>query len=444
MRCYRAVEKRSSAALRCKPNRSTYIYIRLAIRFLRALHLNIFEQPQKQGDIQSSYCRLFFLFILIIFLVAGCGRTVSRISPPAAEPLSSLSAEDIEFADDLDIYSLNLALERSIKYYEGRRRDNIYNIAERQISARQMKESLLAFRQIIGESDNVAAWQKQIREKFDVYKAQGADDNGSVLFTGYYEPLLAGSLTRTEKYKYPLYKPPPDIIARKVSKNETKIYRMNNGEQVPYYSRKEIDTAGVLQGKNLEIIWVADPVDLFFLHIQGSGKIKLENGTTLTVSATQSNGHPFRNVTRYILDKGMISSGGASYRNVKRFLKEKDERELYEILGYNERYIFFRFVEKDPIGALGEPVTPGRTIATDPDFFPQGALAFIRLSKLVFDDEGNVKERVNFSRFVLNQDKGSAIKGPGRVDLFCGFGADAENTAGSLKERGELYFLIKK
>ena len=203
MRYCGAIEKRSSTgsplqvALRCKPNRSTYIYIRLVIRFLCALHLSIFEQPQKQGDFQQSYCRRLSTLILIILIVTGCGRTLSRISPPSIEPLSLLRAEDIEFADDLDIDSLNLALERSIKYYEGRGRDNIYHIAERQISARQMIESLLAFRQIIGESNNVADWQKQIREKFDVYKAQGADDNGSVLYSGYYEPLLEGSLTRT-------------------------------------------------------------------------------------------------------------------------------------------------------------------------------------------------------------------------------------------------------
>ena len=302
----------------------------------------------------------------------------------------------------------------------------------------------MAFRRIIVAGGSAADWQKQIREQFDLYKAEGADNNGGVLFTGYYEALLEGSPTRTEKYKYPLYKPPPDLLSIKISKNENKIYRMNSGEQVPYFTRKEIDVGGVLQGKNLELLWVSDPVELYFLHIQGSGKIKLENGTTLTVSTTQSNGYPFRNVTRYMLDSGMISGSTASYRNVKNFLRGKSEEELYEILSYNERYIFFRLVDGEPVGALGEPVTPGRTIATDPDAFPQGALAFIRLSKPVLDDEGNVKERVKFSRFVLNQDKGSAIKGPGRVDLFCGFGANAQSTAGSLKEKGELYFLIKK
>ncbi len=199
-----------------------------------------------------------------------------------------------------------------------------------------------------------------------------------------------------------------------------------------------------MQEKNLEIIWVADPVDLFFLHVQGSGKIKLPDETLLTVSFAQTNGRPFRSVTRFMLDKGKIKSGEASYHSVKSILKEKQEQELYEILSHNESYIFFRFVDKEPHGSLSVPVTPGRTIATDPDYFPEGALAFIRLRKPVFDAEGNIKERVNFSRFVLSQDKGSAIKGPGRVDLFCGFGAEAEATAGTLKEKGELYLLLKK
>jgi membrane-bound lytic murein transglycosylase A len=189
---------------------------------------------------------------------------------------------------------------------------------------------------------------------------------------------------------------------------------------------------------------VADPVELFFLHIQGSGEIKLEDNTVLTVSALQTNGRPYRSVPGYLLEKGVISGREASNHNIKRFLKEKNEQDLNEILGYNERYIFFRFVEK-PTGSLGEPVTAGRTIATDPEIFPPGTLAFIRLRKPVFDQQGNLtSQRISFSRFVLNQDKGAAIKGPGRVDLFCGFGETAESEASSLKEKGELYFLIKK
>ncbi len=283
---------------------------------------------------------------------------------------------------------------------------------------------------------------RRIAADFDIYMVAGADADRKALFTGYYEPLLEGSLTKTEKYKYPLYRVPPDLIVKRLAANENKIGRMQDGEFVPYFSRKEIDVGGVLQGKDLELVWVSDPVELFSLHIQGSGKIKLEDGTLLTVGYAQTNGRPFRSITKFMLEGGKIKSSEASYRHL--FLKGKSEQEIYDILSHNERYTFFRFLDKEPLGSLGVPVTPGRSIATDPDYFPEGALAFIRLTKAVFDAAGNVKERVNFSRFVLSQDKGSAIKGPGRVDLFCGFGANAEATAGTLKERGELYLLIKK
>ncbi|MCK7507334.1 MAG: MltA domain-containing protein [Desulfobacterales bacterium] len=198
-----------------------------------------------------------------------------------------------------------------------------------------------------------------------------------------------------------------------------------NGRTVPYYTRREIDIDGVLKGKGLELIWVSDPVELNSLHVQGSGKIKLEDGKIMTVSYAQNNGRPFRSVTLNMLDQNKIDRSDSSYRGFKMWLKSKSEKEIFEILSYNERYIFFRFVDREPVGSLGQSVTPDRSIATDPDYFPQGALAFIRLRKPILDDDYKVVKRVDFSRFVLNQDKGSAIKGPGRVDLFCGFGSES-------------------
>jgi membrane-bound lytic murein transglycosylase A len=386
--------------------------------------------------------------LMIVASLAGCLRALPPVpSPPPAKPMAPfflVSAEDINFADDLDLSSLELAIERSIKFYENSGRDKIYRIADRLIDAGKLKETLIAFNEVLRQGGSPEDFKKRIAADFDIYMAAGTDADRKALFTGYYEPLLAGSRTHTERYKYPLYKPPPDLIIKNSSANENVIGRMINGEFVPYFSRKEIDAEGILLGRNLELIWVDDPVELFSLHIQGSGKIKLEDGTLLTVSYAQNNGRPFRSVTQLMLDRGKIGGRDASYRNFKMFLKGKSEQELYEILSHNERYIFFRFVDGEPIGSLGEPITPDRSIATDPDFFPEGALAFIRLRKPVFDATGNILQRISFSRFVLSQDKGSAIKGPARVDLFCGFGANAQTTAGSLKENGELYLLIKK
>ena len=215
--------------------------------------------------------------------------------------------------------SLDLAIDHSINYYENAGRDKVYRIAGRLIGAQQLKETLTAFRKILHGTDNDADLRKKVAAEFNVYRVTGSGAAGSVLFTGYYEPLLEGSLERTAKYKYPLYQLPPDLI-----KNENKIGRMKNGRFVPYYSRYEIDVEGVLQGKNLELIWVADPMELFSLQIQGSGKIKLEDGTILTVGYAQTNGRPFRSITKFMLDSGKINGSEASYRYS--FLKGKSDR----------------------------------------------------------------------------------------------------------------------
>lgn len=386
-----------------------------------------------------KYLLKIFLIIIITFSFSfsGCMRAAYKPSSKPLESFVSVEAADIDFGDDLEPASLDRAIDRSIRYYEGAGRNKLFRIGDRLVDARQLKETLTTFRAAARKAANNDDLKKRIAAQFDVYRIKGSDGDGGVLFTGYYEPLLEGSLKRSEEYRYPLYKVPPDLAVK-----EKRVGRMKNGNVVPYYSRREIDADGVLQGKNLELAWVSNPLELYSLHIQGSGKIKLEDGTILTVGFAQTNGRSFSSVTKFMLDNGRIKSNEASYRH--EFLKGKSDKEIYEVLSHNERYTFFRFLDKEPVGSLGEPVTPDRTIATDPDFFPEGALAFIRLRKPVFDTEGHVTQRVDACRFVLSQDKGSAIKGPGRVDIFCGFGNQAEYTAGTLKEKGELYLLLKK
>lgn len=388
---------------------------------------------------------LFFLLLLTV-VVSGCARRAVYV-PEAPAPETALAewdARQVDLTDDLDTASLLLAIERSLAYYDSAGRDQNFFLAGHPVNARRMKQTLMAFRGIVQSDTSWDEKQKRIAREFILLRAVGQTGAGDVLFTGYYEPLLEGSLKRTDKYRYPLYKTPPDLISEKVSAHETRISRKADGKTVPYFTRREIDIDGVLQGRGLELVWVSDPVELNSLHIQGSGKIRLDDGRMLSVSYAQNNGRPFRSVTTNMLDQNKIDRSDTSYTGFKTWLKSKSEKEIFEILSHNERYIFFRFVDTEPIGSLGQPVTPDRTIATDPAYFPQGALAFIRLRKPVLDDDQRVIRRVGFSRFVLNQDKGSAIKGPGRVDLFCGFGDKAQATAGSLKEKGELYFLILK
>ena len=162
----------------------------------------------------------------------------------------------------------------------------------------------------------------------------------------------------------------------------------------------------------------------------------------IQVSFARSNNRPFRGIGKYMADKGILPQQGLSNQRIKRYLRDHPDEQM-TIFQHNERYVFFRLVDNGPVGALGVTVTGGRTIAIDPGIYPKAGLSYIRLRKPVYDEAGQLSGWVPFSRFVLGQDVGAAIKGPGRIDLFCG-GDDAEMVAGSLKEKGELYFLVQK
>ncbi len=403
---------------------------------------------------------LLSILILLAMLWSGCAKQVVVPAPPPSEisgeipeeapeapltaSLEEVDIRQIDLADDLDDASLITAIDHSVAYYKGLGRDQVYWVGSRRIDAPLMLQTLAALRTIIGSSADAAQRKRRLADQFVLYRATGQTGEGDVIFTGYYEPLLEGSLTRTDIHKHPIYRTPPDLIAEKISPHQTRITRRADGRQVPYYTRREIDVEGVLQGRGLELAWVSCPVELLSLHIQGSGKIRLPNGEMISVGYAQNNGWPFRSVTTNMLAQNKIERADSSYRAFKTWLKGKSEPEMLDIISHNERYIFFRLIDHQPVGSLGRPVTPKRSIATDPACFPPGAPAFIRLRKPVLDSALNVIRRDNFSRFVMNQDKGSAIKGPGRVDLFFGFGPEAQAAAGSLKEKGELYFLLLK
>lgn len=400
-------------------------------------------------------CRLLAL-ICIPLLMASCAAWMGPPKPPLTAPrltvdLQVPATETAGMAtgiDDLDLSSLETAIERSLQYYEKISAPS-FRFGDREISIAELKASLLAFREIIRSADPAEVKLNRIQETFEFIPPPGRDDPGTVIFTGYYVPTLEGSRVRTDRYRYPLYRKPDDMIVVNLGKfdgkykNEQLIGRMERGELIPYHSRDEIDRKGALGGRRLELLWVDDPVALYSLHVQGSGKIRLPDGQIIVVSYAQSNGRPFRSLSKTLIEKEKITARDVSYPRVQQYLRE-NPGELSELFSYNNRYVFFRRVERDPLGALQLPVTSGRTIATDPDVFPKGALALIRTQKPLFDDGGKIRQWVPISRFVLNQDAGAAIKGPGRVDLFCGDGPNAERLAGSLKEKGDIYILIRK
>lgn len=369
---------------------------------------------------------------------------------PLTSSLTPIKPQEVpQLLDDLDTESLLAAIEKSLLFYSRVPADSRYPLGESTCTAGELKATLLALREILQTCGSDECRRTKIAGNFDFYKAAGQDQKGTVLFTGYFEPVMKGSLEKTDFYSFPLYSPPEETVVINLGKfnskyeGETLTGRVLNGEVVPHYSREEIDGKGILQGRNLEIAWAADPVELFFLHIQGSGIMELPDGRRIRVGYARSNGRPFRGLAKVLLDRGKITEREMSHEGVKNWLLDNPE-ERDEMMYRNPSYVFFRIMDGENVGSHNVPLTAGRSIATDAKFFPRGAPALIRLRKPVFPEEGGGLEWVPFSRLVLNQDAGGAIKGTGRVDIYCGTGREAERVAGSLKEPGELYFLLKK
>jgi membrane-bound lytic murein transglycosylase A len=289
--------------------------------------------------------------------------------------------------------------------------------------------------------------KRYVKNNYLVYTSIGSDTPDQVLFTGYYEPVLQGSLKKDAEYLFPIYTRPDDLTTINLSlfspkfKGETIIGRYTQQSVVPYYDRKEIEDQGLLDGKVQEIAWLKDRIDLFFLQIQGSGKIYLDNGETVNVHYHGSNGQPYRSIGKLLVDEGKLSREEVSMQKIRDYLRHHPE-EVESVLNYNPSYVFFKIEKDGPIGYLEVKLTPGRSIALDRRLFPPGGLAFIETKKPLINGNGTIHKWIPFSRFVLNQDTGGAIRGPARADLFWGNGKYAEIAAGHMQEFGKLYFLV--
>ena len=268
-----------------------------------------------------------------------------------------------------------------------------------------------------------------------------ASDNGeeSGLFTGYYEAELRGSFTRGGPYQTPLYGAPADLEKVDPAEMEagwpegvTAARRIGGGLQ-PYPDRAAIE-AGALAGRGLELLWVDDPVDAFFLHVQGSRRVSLPDGSAVRVGFAGANGHPFYAIGRAMIDEGILTRENVTAQAVRDWLK-RNPAEGAEMMRRNARYIFFRLIEGEgPIGAAGVPLTAGRSLAVDPAFLAYGLPLWLDTT---WPESGEPLRRL-----MVAQDTGSAIKGPVRGDLFWGFGEAALEKAGGMKQRGRYFILL--
>jgi membrane-bound lytic murein transglycosylase A len=339
---------------------------------------------------------------------------------------------------------------KSLEYYGKLPPETTVRVGEDVISVRDIFESLARFLSIV-DNETLTPSQKieQIKDDFTLYRAVGSDGRGTVLFTGYYEPVLSCRLERDDTFRHPLYRKPEDMIEVDLTQfgngwPRNKLFGRIAGKRlIPYYSREEIDKGRVFEGKDLEILWCSDLVDIYFLQVQGSGKADLGDGTVVSVLYDAQNGRPYRSLGKYLMDIGALTKEQMSMQAIREYLRDHPDR-VNTVLNQNPSYVFFRIGTSPSLGNIGVPLTPGRSIATDSNLFPKGALALIRTEQPVIGEDGAIKEWVPFTRFVLNQDTGGAIKGAGRADLFWGQGREAEIAAGFMKQEGELYFLVRK
>ena len=240
----------------------------------------------------------------------------------------------------------------------------------------------------------------------------------TALFTGYYEPELPGSPVRTPHFAYPIYRKPPELADGAI-----------------WHSREALETQGLLRGRGLEIAWLDDPVEVYFLMIQGSGRIRMPDGRVVRVGYGGKNGQPYRSIGQEMIRRGLMAESDASAQSIRAFVRRNPGLGA-ELLMFNPSFVFFKKMpdlpaDKGPVGAMGRSITTLRSIAVDPDFTPLGAPVWV-------EKDGQNPIRA----LMIAQDTGGAIKGPQRADIFYGTGAEAGEAAGAVKDAGRMVVLL--
>ncbi|MDD2291768.1 MAG: MltA domain-containing protein [Aliarcobacter sp.] len=274
---------------------------------------------------------------------------------------------------------------------------------------------------------------------FQPYKLLDSNSSDEGTITGYYEPLLYGSLQKNKRYKYPVYKTPKDmmIVDFVSAYPELKTYKLRgklvDNRVIPYDSREEIEKN---PNKNLEVIaYVDNKFDLFLLHVQGSGKILLDNGELINVGYAEQNGRKFKGIGTYMLNRGYITKDELSAQGMKKYI-DKNPSKADEILNQNESYVFFKKSNQGATGALGSVLTAKRNLAVDRSVIPLGMPVFLSTK--------NPVDKKPINQLMVAADVGGAIKGDIRADFFWGYGEDAFAYAGKMKEKGKMYILMPK
>ncbi len=332
-----------------------------------------------------------------------------------------------------DRRALLAAIDHSLRYLQTARAAKDYRrYSMAGITRQRVERSLQRFRQLLLYARSPAEFQSAIEREFTFYQATGKDGQGTVVFTGYFEPVHLASRSPDRQFRYPIYRQPPDLTSWKH----------------PHPTRSQLEGLDGLQfsqGKlrGLELVWLRDRLEAYLIQVQGSARLHLSDGTTMTVGYAGHTNYPYTSLGKELVKAGKIRQEELSLSAVIQYF-QNNPADLDVYLPRNQRFVFFKETGGMPAtGSLGVPVTPERSIATDKSLFPPGALALIQ-TQIPYPNEAGQLAQHPVTRYVLDQDTGGAIQGPGRVDIFMGTGKVAGDRAGLINSAGKLYYLLLK
>lgn len=366
-----------------------------------------------------------------------------------------------QLRDDLEFSSLVSALESNVKQLRDRKDTNVFlDFGPRRVNRAEYARSLEFLLLKAKEDKSGESFRRALSENFEAYEVYGKDKWGQVFITSYYEPVIEGAAKPAGRFTQPIYGVPKDLVVIDVSSFATvapgleqkgregflrgRLLAPQNKDDLPkvvaYPERAEIDTAPL----SAPVLAYADPVDAFFLEIQGSGIVKLSGGKELKVGYAAQNGHPYVAIGKSLTS--VMPKEKITLHSIESHLRQIGPEEARKIMQTNPSYVFFRPLQSFGLTFFGTEVVPGRTIATDYTYFPKGTLAFLEFDKPLFADAQAVEPSSwqPTGRFVLDQDTGGAIRGPHRVDLFWGRGPSAKQAAGVMKNNGRLVYFVPR
>ncbi|NER38889.1 MAG: murein transglycosylase [Oscillatoria sp. SIO1A7] len=380
-----------------------------------------------------------------IFL--GSALSQEPLRPMSSEELSECCQIDLLGWDELiwgipdrpdlgaggDRQALLAAIDNSLQYLDSQKAVEDYQKydAVEGITRDRVRRSLERFRELLLAASGPSGLQAAVRREFIWYRSVGYDGRGTVAFTGYFEPTYAASRVPTEEYRYPLYGLPPDLA----------------DWPKPHPTRSDLEgedgTGRNSPLKGSEIVWLRDRLESFLVHIQGSARLQLADGTVMTVNYVGNTDYSYTSIGTELVKDGKMRLEDVTLPSLIEYFQQHPA-ELNDYLPRNSRFIFFQETDGSPaMGFIKVPVTPERSIATDKSLMPPGALAAIYTQIPYANQRGELEERWA-SRYVLDHDAGGAITGPGRVDIFMGTGSIAGDRAGIMNATGQLYYLLLK